>query len=80
MNAIKAAKATLRKELKKSLNSLNIEEKSRQSEIVTNKLIKHPIYQKSQRLSIFLSMHDEIQTNDILKHALNSGKSCYIPR
>lgn len=80
MSLLKAAKDTLRKEIKSKLNSLTTQEKNLQSKSVTAALISHPAYQKSQRLSIFLSMPDEIQTDSILKHALENDKTVYIPR
>ncbi|CAL4058850.1 unnamed protein product, partial [Meganyctiphanes norvegica] len=78
MNSV--AKASLRKEIKSKLNSLTKEEKTQQSKIVTSALLSHPVYKKSQRLSIFLSMPDEIQTDSVLKHALENGKKVFIPR
>ncbi|KAG7173031.1 5-formyltetrahydrofolate cyclo-ligase-like [Homarus americanus] len=80
MSVIKAAKAALRKELKAKLNSLSSEEKARQSVIVQQKTLQHELYKRSQRVSIFLSMNDEIQTEPILRHALETGKTCFIPR
>ncbi|XP_045624031.2 5-formyltetrahydrofolate cyclo-ligase [Procambarus clarkii] len=80
MNAVKTAKAALRKEVKVKLDSLSTAEKARQSVVVQEKLWQHELYKKSQRLSIFLSMNDEIQTEPILRHALEAGKTCYIPR
>ncbi|KAK7072715.1 hypothetical protein SK128_023044 [Halocaridina rubra] len=80
MNSLAVAKAALRKEVKHIINSLSAEEKLRQSRIVQEKLFNHELYKQSQRLSIFLSMEDEIQTELILKNALSAGKSCYIPR
>lgn len=80
MNAIKTAKNVLRQELKKKLNALTNEEKVRQSQIVQTKVLQHDLYKNSKRLSIFLSMHDEIQTDGILRDALGAGKAVYIPR
>ena len=34
----------------------------------------------SCRVAVFMSMKDEIQTNDILRACLNSQKICFIPR
>lgn len=80
MNALKAAKSALRKQMKETLNSLSVEEKKRQSAAVTQKLLDSAAYQSANRLSIFLSMDDEINTGDILQHSLGSGKACFIPR
>lgn len=43
-------------------------------------MIGHPKYQESKRIAIFLSMPDEIQTEEILKDIFKQGKECFIPR
>lgn len=43
-------------------------------------VIAHRQYQKSQRISIFLSMPDEIETEEIIKDIFQQGKVCFIPR
>ncbi|XP_033708137.1 5-formyltetrahydrofolate cyclo-ligase isoform X4 [Tursiops truncatus] len=40
----------------------------------------HSQYQKSKRISIFLSMQDEIETEEIIKDIFQQGKTCFIPR
>ena len=80
MSSLKAAKGALRKQVKATLNELSQEEKTRQSAIVSKHLLESATYRQARRLSIFLSMHDEIDTDQILKNALNEGKQCFIPR
>lgn len=80
MNAIKTAKSLLRQELKAKLNAMSPDERTRQSQIVQTKVLQHDLYKESKRLSIFLSMHDEINTDLILHDALSFGKAVYIPR
>ncbi|XP_036211266.1 5-formyltetrahydrofolate cyclo-ligase-like isoform X3 [Myotis myotis] len=43
-------------------------------------VIAHSQYQKSQRISIFLSMQDEIETDEIIKDIFRRGKTCFVPR
>lgn len=43
-------------------------------------LLESSQWNASQRVSIFLSMKDEINTEDILRSALRSQKECFIPR
>ncbi|XP_025916426.1 5-formyltetrahydrofolate cyclo-ligase isoform X1 [Apteryx rowi] len=43
-------------------------------------VIVHSKYQESQRIAIFLSMPDEIQTEEIIKDIFKQGKECFIPR
>lgn len=80
MSALRAAKQTLRKEIKRRVAALSEHEKQRQSLVVTQKLLSHPKYLSSQRIAVFLSMDDEVQTDSIIKHMFTSGKSCFIPR
>ncbi|XP_049708475.1 5-formyltetrahydrofolate cyclo-ligase isoform X3 [Elephas maximus indicus] len=44
------------------------------------KVIAHSQYQKSRRISIFLSMQDEIETEEIIKDIFQQGKTCFIPQ
>lgn len=75
-----AAKKTLRKELKKRLSSLTEDGKTKQSRCLAEKLYLHPKYRESKRISIFLSMSDEIKTFDILENAFKSNKQVFIPK
>ncbi|KAL6055551.1 hypothetical protein STEG23_020533, partial [Scotinomys teguina] len=43
-------------------------------------VIAHSQYQNSKRISIFLSMQDEIDTEEIIKDIFKQGKICFIPR
>ncbi|KAG7327387.1 hypothetical protein KOW79_008993 [Hemibagrus wyckioides] len=80
MAALRAAKQALRKDIKKRVAALSDEEKLRQAQIVSQKLFKHPNYTSSHRVAVFLSMHDEVCTEAILRHMFSSGKDCFIPR
>ena len=80
MSAIRSAKAALRKELQAKIKALSCEEQARQSVEVQNKVISHALYRGSQRVALYLSMANEVATENILRHALEQGKTCYIPR
>jgi len=69
----------LRKEMKRILKCLSEDEIKNQSAVVTQKLLSLPAYQNAERISIFLSMSDEIDTSSILQHALRE-KQCFIPQ
>ena len=43
-------------------------------------LFRHPKYVSCKRIAVFLSMHDEVCTEEIIKDAFKWGKSCFIPR
>nr|XP_048301473.1 5-formyltetrahydrofolate cyclo-ligase isoform X3 [Myodes glareolus] len=78
--AASSAKRSLRAELKQRLRALSAEERLRQSHLLTQKVIAHSQYQNSKRISIFLSMQDEIETEEIIKDIFKQGKICFIPR
>ncbi|XP_063494719.1 5-formyltetrahydrofolate cyclo-ligase isoform X4 [Symphalangus syndactylus] len=78
--AVSSAKRSLRGELKQRLRAMSAEERLRQSRVLTQKVIAHSEYQKSKRISIFLSMQDEIETEEIIKDIFQRGKICFIPR
>uniref|UniRef100_A0A3B4AHP0 5-formyltetrahydrofolate cyclo-ligase n=1 Tax=Periophthalmus magnuspinnatus TaxID=409849 RepID=A0A3B4AHP0_9GOBI len=78
--AVRAAKQSLRREIKRRVAALNEPEKQRQSQAVCQKLLSHPKYLSSERVAVFLSMDDEVRTDSILTHMFASGKICFIPR
>ncbi|XP_066210876.1 5-formyltetrahydrofolate cyclo-ligase isoform X1 [Saccopteryx leptura] len=78
--AMSGAKRSLRAELKQRLRAISAEERLRQSRLLTQKVIAHSQYQKSKRISIFLSMPDEVETEEIIKDIFQQGKTCFIPR
>lgn len=80
MSALRVAKQALRKEIKRRVAELSEEEKLRQSLLVSQKLFRHPKYVSCQRIAVFLSMHDEVRTEEIIKDVFKWGKSCFIPR
>ncbi|XP_065415383.1 5-formyltetrahydrofolate cyclo-ligase isoform X2 [Chrysemys picta bellii] len=78
--ALRAAKQALRAELKRRLRALSQAEKQRQSRLLSRKVIGHSKYQESQRIAVFLSMQDEIETEEIIKDIFQRGKECFIPQ
>lgn len=77
---MKLIKNTLRKRIKEQLQSLPLEEKQSQSKLVVENLLKLPVYQKSKRVSVYLSTDNEINTIEIIKNLFEYGKKCFIPR
>ncbi|XP_044202801.1 5,10-methenyltetrahydrofolate synthetase (5-formyltetrahydrofolate cyclo-ligase) isoform X1 [Thunnus albacares] len=80
MAALRAAKQALRKEIKRRVSALSDQEKHRQSVVVSQKLFRHPKYVSCKRIAVFLSMDDEVRTEEIIKDVFKGGKSCFIPR
>ncbi|XP_026366383.3 5-formyltetrahydrofolate cyclo-ligase isoform X2 [Ursus maritimus] len=78
--AVSSAKRSLRAELKQRLRAMSAEERLRQSRLLAQKVMAHSQYQKSRRISIFLSMQDEVETKEIIQDIFRQGKTCFIPR
>ncbi|KFM74430.1 5-formyltetrahydrofolate cyclo-ligase, partial [Stegodyphus mimosarum] len=80
--ALRAAKAALRGELKKRIASIPHEEQFRQSKIVTEKVLENARFKGSHRISIYLSINEEIrvQTAGILEQIFKQDKECFVPK
>ncbi|KAM3960373.1 methenyltetrahydrofolate synthetase isoform 1-T2 [Aphomia sociella] len=74
------AKALLRDEVEKRIATLTTEEKKKQSEIVYQKLINHPYYKSSKRISLFMSTDQEINTAPIIDNIRARGAAAFIPQ
>ncbi|XP_046403827.1 5-formyltetrahydrofolate cyclo-ligase-like [Ischnura elegans] len=80
MASINLAKRALRKEVKKKIAALTSKEKFHQSHLVANKIIKSELLKNSERISIYVSTDEEINTTTIMEAIFNLGKTCFIPR
>ncbi|XP_071014471.1 5-formyltetrahydrofolate cyclo-ligase-like isoform X1 [Oncorhynchus clarkii lewisi] len=80
MAALRAAKQAMRREIKKRVAALDNQEKLRQSRVISQKLFKHPKYARCERIAVFLSMHDEVRTEEIIQDLFKHGKTCFMPK
>jgi 5-formyltetrahydrofolate cyclo-ligase len=80
MSSLKSAKHILRQSIRESLKRLTNEEIQDKSKELTAKLLKEEVYQKANRISVYLSMPQEVDTTLILKDIFASKKQCYVPR
>ncbi|GBM09364.1 hypothetical protein AVEN_184074-1 [Araneus ventricosus] len=80
--ALRVAKAALRSELRKRIASISHEELSRQSKLVTEKVLENSRFKSSHRVSLYLSIPEEIrvQTWGILEQMLEQDKECFVPK
>ncbi|KAI9171040.1 putative 5-formyltetrahydrofolate cyclo-ligase [Paramyrothecium foliicola] len=77
---LKAAKQHMRALMKQKLAGVSQESVLSQSRKVFEALKDFPPYQNAQRVSIYLSMPAaEIQTDALVRHALESGKHVFVP-
>ncbi|KAK2564909.1 5-formyltetrahydrofolate cyclo-ligase [Acropora cervicornis] len=65
--AINEAKKVLRRDIKKRITTMSDELKLKESISIMNKLIGMEEYKLSRRISVYLSMPSEVQTEGILK-------------
>ncbi|XP_074624610.1 5-formyltetrahydrofolate cyclo-ligase-like isoform X2 [Acropora palmata] len=78
--AINEAKKVLRREIKKRITTMSDELKLKESISIMNKLIGMEEYKLSRRISVYLSMPSEVQTEGILKDIFQTKKDCFVPR
>ncbi|CAG9795901.1 unnamed protein product [Diatraea saccharalis] len=74
------AKALLREQIATRIAALSTDEKKRQSKIVYDKLINHPYYKSSKRISLFMSTDQEIDTAPIIDHIRARGAAAFVPQ
>ncbi|XP_022128478.2 5-formyltetrahydrofolate cyclo-ligase isoform X2 [Pieris rapae] len=74
------AKVELRKQVADAIAKMTTEEKDRQSKIVFNKIINHPYYKTANRVAIFMSTDQEINTAPIISHIKSRGGSAFVPQ
>lgn len=77
---MQAAKQALRKQIKMKLKNMTDFEREFQTSNIVKQLFLHKKYKECNRISVYLSMTSEVQTNEILSHALESGKKVFIPK
>jgi 5-formyltetrahydrofolate cyclo-ligase len=75
-----SAKAAIRKQVAEKLTTVSQEEKLRQSREVLKKLLSLPSFQSSKRVSTYLSIDNEIDTEPIVRKIFECGKECFVPR
>ncbi|XP_014228042.1 5-formyltetrahydrofolate cyclo-ligase [Trichogramma pretiosum] len=80
MATLRSAKTRVRKEVREIISRMDSQERRRQSDAVFKKLISLPEYQSSQRISIFLSTPEEVDTVNILEDIFNKNKEVFVPR
>ncbi|EHK22192.1 uncharacterized protein TRIVIDRAFT_28011 [Trichoderma virens Gv29-8] len=74
------AKQQLRRLLKQRLSKVSQDSVLAQSSTIFETLKTFKPYQDANRISVYLSMPSgEIQTDAIVRHALNSGKQVFVP-
>ncbi|CAH2089273.1 unnamed protein product [Euphydryas editha] len=73
-------KMLIREQVAARIAALTTEEKKRQSDIVYNKVINHPYYKTANRIAIFMSTDQEINTMPIIAHIKAKGAAAFVPQ
>ncbi|XP_050674664.1 5-formyltetrahydrofolate cyclo-ligase [Leptidea sinapis] len=74
------AKALIREQIAARIATLSAEEKNRQSSIVYNKVINHPHYKSANRIALFMSTDQEINTAPMIAHIKARGGAAFVPQ
>lgn len=72
-------KKEIRENISEKLKKLDTSEKHRKDEIIYSKVIRNSLYQKCKSLFIFVSYKNEVNTHNIIKHAIDNGKTVAVP-
>lgn len=73
-------KSILRKEVLQKRNSLSDSQIARRSKLIQEKLIVSAEFIESKSIGIYLPIGSEVQTDDIIRNALESEKTVMLPR
>ncbi|XP_058463485.1 5-formyltetrahydrofolate cyclo-ligase [Malaya genurostris] len=73
------AKAALRQKVKNVLDSMTTAARAAQSELITQKILQLPLFERSQRISIYLSTEREVSTVSLLKELFRLNKEVFVP-
>ncbi|XP_011403856.2 PREDICTED: 5-formyltetrahydrofolate cyclo-ligase-like [Amphimedon queenslandica] len=78
--SLRNAKQTLRQSLRKTLKQMTVQQRKEGSLMLTEKLLSHKAYQEASRISIYLSMPEEVDTSLIIEDIFKQKKLCFVPQ
>lgn len=73
-------KSVIRKEVLEKRKALSEEERRRAGILLADRIIGHQWFYRSKILLLFVSCGSEIDTTEILKEGLRTGKEVYVPK
>lgn len=73
-------KAAIRAHMVALRDAVSPEQRAEWSRIICEKAVTHPAYKEAKVVHCFLSMRSEIDTGNLIRHALINGKRVAIPR
>lgn len=79
-NAFRENKASLRKSVLRERDSLSAEARERGDILLTERILGHQWFYRSEYILCYVSYGSEISTRSILAEALRAGKKVYVPK
>ena len=73
-------KSILRKEVLQKRNSLSDSQIARRSKLIQENLIRSAEFIESKSIGVYLPIGSEVQTDDIIRNAIESEKTVMLPR
>ena len=73
-------KRALRKTIRRQLKGLSVQEQQEESDLMTRAFISLPEWRNSSDVLLFLSMHNEIDTQGLVREAIAEEKRIWAPR
>ena len=80
MSSTYLRKQMLRKQMLIQRTSLSSDQRITKTQIITQKVIDHPLFQESEEIYCYLDYRQEVGTRDIISKAWKSGKKVAIPK
>ena len=71
--------ATIRKQIRSARRSLNAQQQRIAALNLRRNLARHPLFNRSRRISFYWPNDGEIDLTECLKHALAANKICFLP-
>src|SRR3989338_4404871 len=72
-------KERIRREISKKIKSHSELEKSRESDIIKNKLFNEEVFKKAKLVMFYVSLKDEVNTLAMIDEAVKTGKRVCVP-
>ncbi len=73
-------KSRLREELLLKLRNFSTEERAQQNQKIIEKLFTLPEFQNAERIGFFASEEFEVNTDELIKKSLETGKKVFLPK
>jgi 5-formyltetrahydrofolate cyclo-ligase len=73
-------KNRIRTEILKKRSELSLEERTRASLLITDRIVGHQWFYNSDKILVFIGYGSEIETYEIIREALRLGKKVYVPK